>query len=218
MPLDTPLTVPWTNDDSNITTFNQALHHLLNVSLLHTTNNSALLASSYAAILSNLHDNTTYINLPERGWLSPTNRSIFTPFKIAAWEKRGVENALNSLLKTEVERLKAVREEMERKAKEAGVDLKRTKEMSDVDEHGHIWPQCWEPNLVRKSVMKCLRQWARPLLAPFNRLPATSAVEGGASGNTTQVQENATAASLPWLRREYNLSAYGIGAVFDFGW
>jgi hypothetical protein len=219
--LDTSLSTPWPWAD-NITTFRDGL-------LLLLTNTSAtptLNLTAAEALLASEPD--LKVTLIDRGWLSlPSDKSLFSPFNVTKWEWQSIQKAKTGLLARH-------REFMPESTNKSSNSSESTPDTSASNSSAVASTSDGAPALPisvpQTTSTASFRQWFKLFMYPHPKQsmpepprPAASAEPGGSptppdlSGGATQATL-LSAPKLPKLRREYDLSPYGIDAIFDFGW
>ncbi|KAJ3802586.1 hypothetical protein GGU11DRAFT_813355 [Lentinula aff. detonsa] len=131
----------------------------------------------------------------DRCWCDLSTASFFESFNTSQWERLSVEKLRNSL-----ERQDKIEEK-----------IKQLSESHSAENDTQAAVPAPAARANATSIVKRIWSLLRPksLPNPFHSLPVES--------DTRNISEPVPVVDLPFLRREYDLSRFGVGLVVDFG-
>lgn len=199
VPLESPLTVPWSE---NITTYADAL----------------------VALLPTLPEAMKPANVPmlDRCWCDIPSAGAFIPFNVTRWEQQSVLRLKGEL----EEKMKSREKDSEDVAAGSSPRSQSTQPPPDeVEGRSRLLSGIWES--VWPFARESAQNMTAPPLIPHNasldllsRHPEDlpSVTDANNSTNPTALETLSQSLSLPLLRREYDLRSYGFALILDFGW
>ncbi|KZV88030.1 hypothetical protein EXIGLDRAFT_751913 [Exidia glandulosa HHB12029] len=166
-----------------------------------------------------------YTPMPDRCWCDLYD-SVFQPFNTTRWEQRALVRVVRPALE-EYKKARKVKEEAEAAAakeelQQAQKEQEKQKQMECQPEPRH-WLLRGDGPLTRFIVDRLVGE-PRCKTTPSSIAPDvtvtvthTHLVTVNAPSPSAAPAPAAAVQPLPWLRRKYDLTPYGVGLILDFG-